>query len=368
MILSRGQIRQDCIDAGLRGLPLATAVAISLAESNGDTAAHAWNPPTPQVPTGSWDDGNFQINDHYHAEVPRAEAHDRKAAARHAARISKAGKDWHEWATWPTAYLAHFDIKDERMSIAIDSVIASARSQVGTKETGLNNTPYGRALDAAGIDVHDDGSPYPLGRAGAEWCGTFCRWLLWIHNIPVPQGLYLYTVANDADWCRRHGCLIPATGAAQPGDLVMYYGPQFPGWHIGIVIGVWPDGRIQTVEGNVSNQVGEYTRDRSQVQGFYRPAYPLDPPVPPIPPTPPLPGEDMPGHIVCERGHEKVDDPVYAITAYGNFHILPDGYADLIRLGIMPDIPYLNPDLQTINNQIERVDRAVLVSLGCVPA
>lgn len=176
------------------------------------------------------------------------------------------------------------------MTISVNAVIANARFQVGVKETGLNNTPYGRALDAAGVDVHDDGSPYPLGRSGAEWCGTFCRWLLWVADIPVPQGLYLYTVSNDYGWCASHGCVIPRDGDVRPGDLVMYFGSQFPGWHIGIVVGVLPDGRIQTVEGNVSNQVGEYTRDRSQVAGFYRPAYPLDPPAPPTPE--PLPTED----------------------------------------------------------------------------
>jgi hypothetical protein len=57
-------------------------------------------------------------------------------------------------------------------------------------------------------------------------------------------------VAATWDWAQRTGRAIPAGSPPQPGDLIVWNGR-----HIGIVEGVLPDGRIQTIEGNSSNAV-----------------------------------------------------------------------------------------------------------------
>jgi hypothetical protein len=59
-------------------------------------------------------------------------------------------------------------------------------------------------------------------------------------------------------WAQRSGKAIPAgSGQPQPGDLIVW------DEHIGVVESVLPDGRIQTIEGNSSDQVSRRVHDAS---------------------------------------------------------------------------------------------------------
>lgn len=95
--LSAAQIAQVAARAGFTGSGLTRAVAVALAESSGDPRAVGVNADRYR----SRDRGLWQINDHWHPDVSDAEAFNPDTAARHAYRISKGGRDWSPWATWP---------------------------------------------------------------------------------------------------------------------------------------------------------------------------------------------------------------------------------------------------------------------------
>lgn len=100
--LSAAQIAGYAAGAGFKGQALTNAVAVALAESGGDPRAVGVNSDRHR----SRDRGLWQINDYWHRNVSDAQAFDPAAAARHAFRISKGGRDWSPWTTWPAAATA----------------------------------------------------------------------------------------------------------------------------------------------------------------------------------------------------------------------------------------------------------------------
>jgi CHAP domain len=168
-----------------------------------------------------------------------------------------------------------------------------ALSYVGYREGPANNeNQFGRELDLAKIDLHPDGSYYPLGRGRVDWCASFVRDIWYQLGVPVPFGRYTYTVKNDVAWDKANGTWLTPDADIEPGDQVQFGYPQFPGGHTGFVTKVYADGTFDTVEGNLNNAVQTAHRDRISVAGFFRPAYSPEPITPIEPPTPPLEGED----------------------------------------------------------------------------
>lgn len=88
------QIAQIAAGAGFTGTGLVRAIAVALAESSGTAAATHTNS------DGSIDRGLWQLNSRWHPEVSAAQALAPATAAAATYTISKAGTDWHEWATW----------------------------------------------------------------------------------------------------------------------------------------------------------------------------------------------------------------------------------------------------------------------------
>lgn len=100
----------------LRRKQLATAVAVAMAESGGNTTARAYNyrdrmgvkrasstPPAPgtyQVGSLSVDRGLWQLNSRWHPEVSDTMADDPVIATREAFRISAGFTSWRPWATY----------------------------------------------------------------------------------------------------------------------------------------------------------------------------------------------------------------------------------------------------------------------------
>jgi hypothetical protein len=83
-----------------------------------------------------------------------------------------------------------------------------------------------------------------------EWCALFATWVWESAGIAIPRYPF---VGSVYDWARRHTRVAPVTAKPAPGDLVLYgTGPQNANTspHMGVVAQVWPDGEIDTVEGD----------------------------------------------------------------------------------------------------------------------
>ncbi len=110
------------------------------------------------------------------------------------------------------------------------AIVAAAASQVAPDpDTGYLCNPYGPC---------------------EEWCALFATWV-WRHaGVPIPS--YAFT-GDIYSWAGGHGALLPSYATPDPGDAVLFgTGPQtvMTSVHVGIVAQVWPDGAIDTVEGN----------------------------------------------------------------------------------------------------------------------
>jgi hypothetical protein len=92
-----------------------------------------------------------------------------------------------------------------------------------------------------------------------EWCSLFATWVWERAGVAIPR----YPFVGDVYyWAARHTKVIPARAKPAPGDLVLYgTGPQnvYTSPHIGVVAQVWPDGAIDTVEGDAGPGPGQWT-------------------------------------------------------------------------------------------------------------
>lgn len=161
--------------------------------------------------------------------------------------------------------------------VQIKDIIALAEKQVGIMDDGAGGgTKYQnwymttrRAMQTVARDGGSVG-----GYANAEWCDMFVSWLGHKLGISKTLGVDPWTVAH-AQWFQaqqRWG------NTPVPGALVFF------SWrggstidsiqHVGLVVDVYDDGTIQTVEGNVDGgQVVTKHRDTSQVVGYGYPVY-----------------------------------------------------------------------------------------------
>jgi hypothetical protein len=123
-----------------------------------------------------------------------------------------------------------------------------ARAEVGVAEQppGSNDSPriaqFRQATAGSGV---------------GPWCAYFVSWAAREAGVPLgDQGQGFGRVDDVWAWAQRAGKAQPASaGPPQPGDLIVW------DEHIGIVESVLPDGRVQTVEGNSSDQVSRRVHD-----------------------------------------------------------------------------------------------------------
>jgi len=82
------------------------------------------------------------------------------------------------------------------------------------------------------------------------WCALFATWVWRQAGVPIPS----YGFTGDIyGWAATNTAVLPPTAMALPGDAVLYgTGPQNPDTseHVGLVMQVWPDGAVLTVEGD----------------------------------------------------------------------------------------------------------------------
>jgi len=92
-----------------------------------------------------------------------------------------------------------------------------------------------------------------------EWCALFATWVWANSGIPIPS---LAFVGFIYDWAAANTQVLPPSATPSPGDLVLYgTGPAnvSTAVHTGVVAQVWPDGAIDTIEGDAGPaNVGSY--------------------------------------------------------------------------------------------------------------
>ena len=138
-------------------------------------------------------------------------------------------------------------------------MVAAAQAEVGQAEQppGSNDSPriaeYRTAVAGSGV---------------GPWCAYFLSWAAKQAGAPIgEQGQGFGAVSAVWDWAQRTGRTVPAGSTPQPGDFIIWGGR-----HMGMVENVLPDGRIQTIEGNSSDQVARrtYGPDGGGATGYVR--------------------------------------------------------------------------------------------------
>ena len=142
---------------------------------------------------------------------------------------------------------------------------------VGARMVALAQAEFGQAEQPPGSNDSPRIAEYRTATAGSAvgpWCNFFVSWLARQAGAPLgEQGQGFGLVAATWDWAQRTGRAVPAGQPPAPGDLIVWGGR-----HIGMVEQVLPDGRIQTIEGNSSDQVARrtYGPDGGGATGFVR--------------------------------------------------------------------------------------------------
>ena len=105
------------------------------------------------------------------------------------------------------------------------------------------------------------------GSGVGPWCAYFASWAAQQAGTPLgDQGQGFGSVDALYAWAQRSGRALPnGPGVVpRPGDLIVFHE------HVGIVEGVLPDGRIQTIEGNSSDRVSRNVHGTSDAVGYVR--------------------------------------------------------------------------------------------------
>ncbi|MBW3607888.1 MAG: CHAP domain-containing protein [Actinobacteria bacterium] len=138
------------------------------------------------------------------------------------------------------------------------TIVAAVQGEVGQAEQppGSNDSPriaeYRTATAGSGV---------------GPWCAYFVSWAAKQAGTPVgEQGQGFGSVDALYAWAQRTGRATPASAGQppSPGDLIVW------DEHIGIVESVLPDGRIQTIEGNSSDQVSRRVHAPGSALGYVR--------------------------------------------------------------------------------------------------
>jgi hypothetical protein len=135
------------------------------------------------------------------------------------------------WLLEPDGWSYNFsNPPDPAPSATASAIVSIANSQVNSDpDRGSFCNPYGPC---------------------EEWCALFATWVWATAGVPIPS--YPFT-GSIFDWAATHTGVLPANGTPVPGDAVLYgTGPASTATslHVGLVMQVWPDGAIVTIEGD----------------------------------------------------------------------------------------------------------------------
>lgn len=139
----------------------------------------------------------------------------------------------------------------------------AAMPAIAAAELGQAEQPPG-SNDSSRIATYRTAT---AGSGVGPWCAYFVSWVARQAGTPVgDNGQGFGSVDALYAWAQGAGRAVPnGPGVVpRPGDLIVW------DEHIGIVEQVLPDGRIQTIEGNSSNQVSRNVHAFSDALGFVR--------------------------------------------------------------------------------------------------
>src|SRR4051812_23993886 len=137
------------------------------------------------------------------------------------------------------------------------AIVAAAAGEVGQAEQppGSNDSPR-----IAQYRQATAGAPGP-----GPWCAYFASWACRQAGLPIGEGGQGGgSVDGLYAWAQRVGRAEGSGYTPKPGDLIVW------DEHIGVVENVLPDGSVQTVEGNSSDQVSRRTHPKGDALGFIR--------------------------------------------------------------------------------------------------
>jgi hypothetical protein len=148
-----------------------------------------------------------------------------------------------------------------------------AGGTTGQRMVQIAQAEVGQAEQPPGSNDSPRIAQYRSATAGSgvgPWCAYFASWVAQQAGAPIGEaGQGFGAVSSVADWGQRTGRFFtPGSQTPQAGDLIIWGGR-----HIGIVESVGPDGSINTIEGNSSDQVSRrtYGPDGGGATGFVRP-------------------------------------------------------------------------------------------------
>lgn len=139
-------------------------------------------------------------------------------------------------------------------------IVAAAEGQIGQSEQppGSNEGPAIAAYRESTAGA----------ASGEPWCAYFASWAARQAGEPIGvSGEGLGSVSAIWSWAQSAGRAVPnGPGVVpRPGDLIV-----FGAEHVGVVRGVLPDGRVETIEGNYENKVAANVRSASEATGYVR--------------------------------------------------------------------------------------------------
>ena len=143
---------------------------------------------------------------------------------------------------------------DPSPSPLASAIVATAISQVNADPyTGYFCNPYGPC---------------------EAWCSLFATWVWEQAGVPIPS--FAFT-GDMYGWAQSYTTVLPPTATPSPGDAVLYgTGPwsTSSSVHVGLVMQVWPDGAVVTIEGDAGPaQVGSLA---VIINGPYLPSHSLN--------------------------------------------------------------------------------------------
>jgi hypothetical protein len=139
----------------------------------------------------------------------------------------------------------------------------AAMPLIAGAELGQAEQPPG-SNDSARIATYRTAT---AGSGVGPWCAYFVSWVARQAGTPLgDNGQGFGSVDAVYAWAQDAGRAVPnGPGVVpRPGDLIVW------DEHIGIVEQVLPDGRIQTIEGNSSDQVSRNVHGSSDALGYVR--------------------------------------------------------------------------------------------------
>ncbi len=142
---------------------------------------------------------------------------------------------------------------------------AGAIVQIAEREVGQAEQPPGSNNSAR---IAQYRSAVQGSAAGEPWCAYFASWVARQAGVPLgKQGQGFGYVGDIWNWAQQTGRAV-VNGAGvhpSPGNLIL-----FGDHHVGIVEKVLPNGSVQTLEGNYSDQVSRVVRGAGEATGYVR--------------------------------------------------------------------------------------------------